>query len=362
MATSRERLQARRAAGGGGVDAPSFQPLLPTPQADALLAQVQQNIGGAETGLAKVNRFLGGGTSPQELAEIAAQQQQVERTRGEEIAAQQARDFAQVRGIPQDALGVPGRPGEALPGAILGRELATGTSVGAQQQFAQQVAGTPEALVKQDNELRRAQLENEAVAAEARAELIPLQITEVQDRSAREATAFKIKNFRDYAGDVRVNPALAKGTQALVSYQQLDNSLTNPKASALDLQNGIVALAQILEPGLAVRNDDRIAITGSASDGLTRLANDYNQFISGEVDLSVARTNMLRSAQSLIEPRAAAWRETVRFYDGQIAPATPGVAQGDIFGILGVTDELIRTVNSVAPEADFDFRNSPSRE
>ena len=352
--TPQERLRAQRQQ--------SFQPLLQTPQADQLLQQVQQNIGGAETGLAKVNRFLEGGTSPQKLAELAAQQAEVARTRESEIATQQAKDFAQVRGIPQAALGVPGRPGEALPGEILGRELVTGQNVGAQQAFAGQVPGTPEFMAAADNALRRQQLVNEGVAAEARAELIPLQVQEVQDRSQREATAFKIKNFRDYAGDVRVNPALAKGTQALVSYQQLDNSLNNPQASALDLQNGIVALAQILEPGLAVRNDDRIAITGSASDGLTRIINDYNQFVSGKVDLRVARTNMLRSAQSLIEPRATAWREAVRFYDGQIAPSTPGVQQGDIFGILGVSDDLIRTVNSVAPESDFDFRNSPSRE
>ena len=134
--TSRERLRQRRAQTGGG----GFQSLLQTPQADALLAQVQQSIGDLESPLGAFNRVLGGGPSPEKLAEIAEQQRQVEQTRVEETATQQAKDFAVAQGIPLSALGVPGRPDAPTAGAAIAREFATGTDTGARAAL---VAQTP---------------------------------------------------------------------------------------------------------------------------------------------------------------------------------------------------------------------------
>ena len=152
--TAQERLRQRRGQQG-------FQGLLQTPRADQLLSQVQQNIGTAETGLAKVNRFLSGGTSPKKLAELTEQERAAERTRVEEVATQQARDFATARGIPQDALGVV-VPGSQQPsaGAAIAREFATGTATGAQAAL---IAQTP----KGQQALQLAALQQQQAAIDA---------------------------------------------------------------------------------------------------------------------------------------------------------------------------------------------------
>ena len=136
MATSRERLQARRQQGGG-----QFQQLIQTPQADALLAQVQQDTAAAESPLGTFNRVLSGGTSPKKLAALEEKKRVAEQTRAEELAVQQTKDFATAQGIPLDALGVVA-PGSGQPGAgaAIAREFATGTATGAQAAL---IAQTP---------------------------------------------------------------------------------------------------------------------------------------------------------------------------------------------------------------------------
>jgi hypothetical protein len=160
----------------------------------------------------------------------------------------------------------------------------------------------------------------------------------------RAAQSFRITNRSDFQDDVQGNLALSKGQQSIVSFQQLEALLLNPDATALDIQNAIVALAQILEPGLAVRNDDRIAITGGATPGLQRIVQDFNQFVSGDPDLEITKQNMLASGRLLIAPRAAAFQEAVNFYEERIIPNTPGTQAGDTLRILGLTDDLMNTV------------------
>ena len=180
-----------------------------------------------------------------------------------------------------------------------------------------------------------------------RGEQIGLEIAQSEEKALRDNRQRLITNQSSFQSDVRQNAALAKGQQALTSFQQLESLFDNPDATALDVQNGIVALAQILEPGLAVRNDDRIAITGGATPGLQRLVQDFNQFVSGDPDLEVTIANMKQSALQLIQPRAASFQEALRFYDGVITPRTPGVQRGDVLGILGLTEDTINTVNRV---------------
>ena len=66
-----------------------------------------------------------------------------------------------------------------------------------------------------------------------------------------------LKTEGDLRNEYQKAPLLIKGAQAMGSFSMLKKALDEDNAMAL--QAAIVATAQIQEPGLAVRNDDRIA-------------------------------------------------------------------------------------------------------
>lgn len=163
--TSQERLRQRRNQQQG------FQSLLQTPEADALLAQVQQNIGQLDTPLAQLSRFGSGQPGPEKLFELEQGKLEADRTREQEIAVQQAKDFAQAAGVGQSALGV-SAPGRPLPGAAIAREFLTGEETGARAQLVRQSPLGKLALAESQAEIgRRSAAEQRAVAAENRAQV-----------------------------------------------------------------------------------------------------------------------------------------------------------------------------------------------
>jgi len=263
-----------------------------------------------------------------------------------------ASEFAAEAGVSQAAAGMGGGFDPAVRSAL--EATARNEPGGREALSAEALRGPRGELIRQTE---RAQLRETLAAATSARINLPLAMAEDVDRRTREATAFQITNFRNFASDVRSNASMVGGANALTSFRQLFDTLNNPNASELDIQNGIVAMAQILEPGLAVRNDDRIAISGAASSGLQNLGRWFNQFVSGNVDVGVFKTNVIRSATGLIGPRIDSMRETLRFYDQDIAPNVPGVETGDAQKILGLSPQHIETMNQVRPISDFDLTN-----
>ena len=227
---------------------------------------------------------------------------------------------------------------------------------GAQQIVQQIAADLPQAVAVRQQATQTATLQRQAaVTTEARnivglnndrlrTQQITLETANAEEANLRSQRQTLITNRSNFQSDVRQNAALSRGQQAITSFQQLNNLLLNPDATALDIQNGMVALAQILEPGLAVRNDDRIAIMGGATPGLVRLVQDFNQFVSGDPDLTITRENMVASARQIIAPRATEFANAVRFYENEIIPNTPGVKQGATLRLLGLDPTMLNTI------------------
>ena len=328
---------------------PRVQPTLFDSTAQNLFGEINLRAGGRAGDL--LGTLFGAVLPPSKKQKEAFEQLKKERAeklqRGRVGAASQ---FAAEAGVSQAAAGMGGGFDPAVASAL--EATARNEPGGREALSAQALRGPRGELIRATEE---AQLRQQFTAAESARANLPLVNQEAIDRRIREATAFQITNFRNFTTDVRQNASMVGGANALTSFRQLFETLNNPNATELDIQNGIVAMAQILEPGLAVRNDDRIAISGAASSGLKNLGRWYDQFVSGNVDVGTFKTNAIRSAVGLIGPRIDSMRETLQFYDTEIAPNVPGVQSGDAAKILGLSPKHFETMNQVRPISDFDF-------
>jgi hypothetical protein len=169
-----------------------------------------------------------------------------------------------------------------------------------------------------------------------------------------QAMAGALKSEGDLRNEYQKAPLLVKGAQAVGSWQMLKRSLdeNNPMA----LQAAIVAAAQIQEPGLAVRNDDRIAYSGS-NPVVERLVQSFNTAMSGEGLTPGMKQRLLALGTQLAGVHA---RNIVQITDEyrRLAVSTPGARSDQVTAGVGVDWD---TVNFLAEVTDEKRRGPGSR-
>jgi hypothetical protein len=158
------------------------------------------------------------------------------------------------------------------------------------------------------------------------------------ESATRNAIASKVQNVQDYQAAIQGNNVIAYGLNGLNRYQQLEKTLLDPNASNLDRINAAVLFAQIVEKGLAVRGDDRVAAQEGAEPGMLRFQNEINQMLAGEVDVASGAANILRTARNIMQPVAAGTADAIQFWREQ-GVNTPGVGGFALNQILGFTLE-----------------------
>ena len=121
-------------------------------------------------------------------------------------------------------------------------------------------------------------------------------------QAQRDMLAFGEGRIDSMRGEFQKNPMIRKAANALQSYDQFLAAIDQNNTVAL--QSAIVALVQVQEPGLAVREDDRLAYTGN-NPAYEQLIQNYNKFIDGEVTPS-----LVRKFVSLATALASPWAKT----------------------------------------------------
>lgn len=173
---------------------------------------------------------------------------------------------------------------------------------------------------------------------------------QAMDKMVREQQAQRVTNRDTYQKTVQGNQVLTAGLNAVARLRQLEATLGDPNASALDVANAAVLVTQIIEPGLATRNDDRMAVEKGASAGLVTLSNQINQMLSGNVEVSEIKDTIMRTAMNLSGPMMQGTQQALDYWRA-VAVDTPGVGARDVYQILGIdemTGEMIRDLG--APE------------
>lgn len=153
-----------------------------------------------------------------------------------------------------------------------------------------------------------------------------------------EGLKFGLKNEADLRSEYTKAPLVAKGAQAISSWKMLDQALTEDNEMAL--QAAIVAAAQIQEPGLAVRNDDRIAYSG-ANPIVDQMVQAYNTAVSGEGLTTGTKQRLLALGTKLAGVHARNIEQVTDQYR-KIAINTPGARPDQIIEGAGIDWDTTR--------------------
>lgn len=230
---------------------------------------------------------------------------------------------------------------------ILGRALQQpGTAALAQQQVGQALPQAPL------TEVQQAQIESSTAATNlAMARIADLGVARSRelDRITREEQASRVTNRKEFQAALQSNKIIGAGINGATRLAQLQSTLNAPQASKLDLANAAVFLSQMIEPGLAVRGDDRIAVDRGSSPGLIAFANEVNQFLGEEIDIATGRENILRTARNILKPLITGTNEALDFWR-QAGIDTPGVVGGDVGRILGVDPAVLELLKDLQIE------------
>lgn len=176
---------------------------------------------------------------------------------------------------------------------------------------------------------------------------LPLAIQQQIDEIERQHSAQLITNRSDFIDQVETNPAIQKSTGSLVAASQLLDTINDPGFSALDLTTDAVLFTQVIEPGLAVREDDRMAFNRAATSGFEFLKNTANQFAAGEIDGETARKNVQASLFSIMRTPAQRTLQSIEFWQS-VGADIPGVERGDVLGATAITPRMIEQLNQFA--------------
>ena len=187
------------------------------------------------------------------------------------------------------------------------------------------------------------QLRTGAAASAERRQNLPLDVQQQVDELSRNAAAQNITNRRDFISDVEGNPALSKSAGSLLAAEQLEAVLRDPGFTALDLTTAAVLFTQSLEPGLAVREDDRMAFTRGATSGFETLKNIANQFALGEISGETAARNVRSSLFSIMRAPAQRMAQSLSFWQS-VGLDIPGVQDGDVLGAAGITTQMQESI------------------
>lgn len=143
--------------------------------------------------------------------------------------------------------------------------------------------------------------------------------------------------------EFNADPIVNKTAQAIVSLDQMDRALALNNFQAL--QAAIVAIVQVQEPGLAVRNDDRIAYQGNNSLA-SQIVASFNKMVSGEDVPPEVPARMRALALQLAAPLAASYSRIEGEYR-DIAAATPGARPQAVTIGSGVDPQWLQLLRQV---------------
>ena len=332
MALSEQELaRLRRAGTAGGQPLPVQRPLVEQQQQGGIFSQQAESLFG-KLGLGgrrgdMLGRLFGNVLPPskkqKELLQLQLENQAQTRTRARQGAVQ---EFASASGISPQGVAVGAGFDRQLQGVL---EATARGEEGGRQGL--------QALAEQS--IRKQLASARGATSEARSNL-PLAIQQQVDETQREVVAQNIGNRRDFIADVEGNPALTKGIGSLVAASQLLDTISDPGFTALDLTTDAVLFTQVIEPGLAVREDDRMAFTRGATSGFETLKNIANQFALGEITGEEAGRNVRASLFSIMRTPAQRMQQSLEFWQN-VGSDIPGVQQGDVLGASGVTPRMI---------------------
>jgi hypothetical protein len=136
------------------------------------------------------------------------------------------------------------------------------------------------------------------------------------------------------------NPLVQKTQLAGTSWQQLQNALAQNDPTALG--SAIVAITQVQEPGLAVREDDRVRYSGSNPliTQLAQMANNAAQ--DGRID-PLIKQRMSALGVRLLAPHAANYFRIKSDY-AALASGTPGAKWDRVVVGTGVDEATLHQV------------------
>ena len=168
---------------------------------------------------------------------------------------------------------------------------------------------------------------------------LPLELAARQSQLQREMAEFTMKGERDLRKEINADPVILKAQTALTSFDQLVQALDQNNRIAL--QSAIVALVQVQEPGLAVRNDDRIAYTGNQP-ATIRLIDKYNDVISGKVTADI-KDQFIGLGTAVARPVAGAAQRVLQDYEGLVR-RTPGMTTENVLLGTGLDFALMQAI------------------
>ena len=152
-----------------------------------------------------------------------------------------------------------------------------------------------------------------------------------------------LKNEGDLRAEYQKAPLLLKGAQAISSWQMMKRALDQDNQMAL--QSAIVGAAQIQEPGLAVRNDDRIAYTGS-NPVVDQLVQTFNTATAGEGLTPGTKRRLLALGTQLAGVHARNIQQVTREYQ-RLAIGTPGARMDQVTSGVGFDWDLVNFLSAV---------------
>ena len=123
-------------------------------------------------------------------------------------------------------------------------------------------------------------VEYQEQVALANLQMLPLEQAFKVSQATREAMRFIQGTEGDLRAEFNRDPVVMKAASAWQAYSQLTQLAT--AGDAVAMQAAITAVAQVQEPGLAVRQDDRLAYSGQ-NPFIENMVNAYNRVGGGGV-------------------------------------------------------------------------------
>ena len=262
---------------------------------------------------------------PEAAAAISLMQDPGSRGLGNQLATN-VLDPAWQQGQQLGALQIEGQQGANRVGAL--REAFIPT----EQQFARDQAGYAASQDRRD-ELRTMSYVNN------------LSLDNAYKVTSAKLTALNgaLKTEGDLRNEYQKAPLLIKGAQAMGSFSMLKKALDEDNAMAL--QAAIVATAQIQEPGLAVRNDDRIAYSGN-NPVTDQLVQAFNTAVSGEGLTPGVKMRLLGLGTKMAGVHANNIQRVTEDYR-KLAINTPGARQDQVTIGVGIDWDMVNFLAEV---------------
>lgn len=194
----------------------------------------------------------------------------------------------------------------------------------------------------QQQQLTNLQLEEQQI--QANIQKLSMDSALAYSMAGREVAREITTDENQLRGEYNKDPVILKAGQATQAFSQLGNLMRIGDSVAM--QAAITAIAQIQEPGLAVRQDDRLAYSGQ-NPFIEQMVNSYNKALGGDVSPETF-ARLQQAATALLLPHlqlAATIEEDYAFLSGQKGLDARNILIGTGFSPSAMLKELGQTVN-----------------